>query len=132
MQSELDALNREIFITLADTTLGNVLGRNNHRIMNPELFGLLPFVGTRTFSGAPVSFFVPGLLFKFGRFDLRFRLLTLQPGYLVSQFLNLLLLDTDNLQQSDHQGGPLFFGNMGYFRYRAHRPYRAYFPVLVA
>ena len=57
------------------------------------------------------------MFFKDGRFNLGFGLLTglltLQPGYLVSQFLNLFLLDPDNLHKSRHQRCKLLLANLG-------------------
>ncbi|WP_157212287.1 hypothetical protein [Desulfomonile tiedjei] len=48
--------------------------------------------------GAGLLALDPTVLLKCGRLDLGLWLLSPQPGYLVSQFLNLLLLEPDNLQ----------------------------------
>ena len=100
--------------------------------MKPKPLGLLTLDRARSLCIESLLFLVSQLLLKRGRFNLGPWLLSFQASYLVSEFLNLLLLDKDNLKQCAYQGRALRIGNRGYLRDRCHETLRTYFSPFVA
>ena len=97
MWLEDQTLNCKFLITLEHAPWWHIVGLHYNCLMDLKFVGFLSLGGARTLCDFLFGLHVLEILFKDGRFYFGFGLLPLQPGYLVSQFLNLLLLDPDNL-----------------------------------
>ena len=83
------------------------------------------------FSCSTLCIFVSSLAQR-RRLDSRFGIITFQPGYLVSQFLNKLLLDLDNLQKGHHRRREFLIRNFRDLYDDAHKALKAYSNPCVA
>ena len=109
VQLDPDVLDREILIPLEPAPFGELFGRNADGLVDRQLAGLATLGSLLR----PVTLLLlPPRALQPGWFDLRLGLLALQPGDLVPQLLNLLLLMVTDLQQPQHQRRDLIRGEL--------------------
>ena len=124
------ALNGELLLTFESAAGRNIIGPDDTPLMDLKLVVFLSLGRARTFCPDSRLPSVTRTFFKDRRFDLGSRFVTFQSGYLVSQFLNQLLLNPDNLQKSRYQRSALLFRNVRDFQFRAHAPLKHIFTPL--